>query len=65
MKKLAEAVEEKKMKKRPVSKLDGAAKQKGLSPQVAQVARNGVCVTSGEAWLPPLRSLCPAKRHTL
>jgi hypothetical protein len=62
MKKLAEAVEEKKMKKRPVSKLDGAAKQKGLSPQVA---RNGVCVTSGEAWLPPLRSLCPAKRHTL
>ena len=58
MKKLAEAVEEKKMKKRPVSKLDGAAKQKGLSPQVAQAARNGVCVTSGEAWLPP------AKRHT-
>ena len=61
MKKLAEAVEEEKRQKRPVSKLGGTAKQTKLSPQVT---RNGVGATSGEAWLPPLRSLRLAKRHT-
>ena len=61
MKKLAEAVEEEKRQKRPVSKLGGTAKQTKRSPQVT---RNGVGATSGEAWLPPLRSLRLAKRHT-
>ena len=61
MKELAEAVEEEKRQMRPVSKLGGTAKHKKVSPQVT---RNGVGVTSGEAWLPPLRSLRLAKRHT-
>ena len=62
MKKLAEAVEEEKRQKRPVSKLGGTAKQTKLSPMVTRNGVNGV--TSGEAWLPPLRSLRLAKRHT-
>ena len=62
MKKLAEAVEEEKRQKRPVSKLGGTAKQTKLSPLVTRNGVNGV--TSGEAWLPPLRSLRRAKRHT-
>ena len=48
--------------KRPVSKLGGTAKLTKLSPLVTRNGVNGV--TSGEAWLPPLRSLRLAKRHT-
>ena len=44
MKKLAEAVEEEKRQKRPVSKLGGTAKQTKLPPQVT---RNGVARRPG------------------